>query len=263
MNLASQDAHNPCALVIITPLFSFLISSLFRSALLTLTLALAALSTTSYATLIYAEDFDRPNTSTLSNGWEEHESDSNDVAIYNDRLRLRDYTSTELTHASITIDTSGYRAIEVALNWQVLSSTEASDSFGLKVGGNEIWQTELGDSGLFELSIALGAYAENKPLLELMFWLDVNSRTESIYLDRFEITGEQIAFNKTNIATQVPEPGGLGLAFVGFTAIFFRRGLYRFLGRVPHRFFDRFALRKKSRFVKTKNAPVQRFAIAD
>ena len=258
MNLAYQDAHNPCALVIIRSL----LSSLTRYALLALTIALAALSTTTYAALIYAEDFDRPNTSTLGNGWEEHESDTNDIAIYNDRLRLRDYTNTKLTHASITIDTSGYRAIEIALGWQVLSSTEVSDSFGLKVGGNEVWQTELGDSGVFELSLSLGAYAENKPLLELMFWLDVNSRTESIYLDRFEVTGEQVAFNKTNIATQVPEPGGLGLAFFGFASIFLRRGLHQFSGRAVHRFFGRFALRKTSRFVKTKNAPVQRFAKA-
>jgi hypothetical protein len=181
------------------------------------------LSTHSHASLIYNDDFARANTSIVSNGWSELEADGNDIAIYGERMRLRDYINSGITNASITIATTGYQSIDISFDWQVLSSTEASDSFGLMVNDDTIWQTNLGTSGTFSQTVSLGDRANNQLLLTLSFWLDVNSRTESMYLDNIKVFGDSFDSgdisgdnNARDSVHSVPEPQTLSLGFLGF-----------------------------------------------
>lgn len=196
------------------------ISSEARAALL---VVITTLSTSVSATLIYSDDFERAHSSQAGFGWFEHEADSNDVAIYQDRLRLRDYTSTGLTNAAITLDTSGFETLQLSIDYQVLSSTETSDTLGLMINGINFWNIGLGNSGSYTQHLDLASYASNNPALQLSFWLDVNSHTEAVYLERISLYAEPLRSTANENLQAVPEPSSFSLISLGFATLLMLR----------------------------------------
>ncbi len=187
-----------------------------------------------HAAVIFAEDFNRPNSDTVGVLWQEWEQDSNDVALYNQQLRLRDHQSEQLDAAVWRqVDTSGYENLQLAFDWRASNSTEASDT--LHAGWRDsqgsmhaFWSQSLGGSGFTNQTIALDGFALNT-LFDLSFWIDVSAATETVYLDNLLLSGDTIAGTRqppstdTGAAVSVYEPGSIALLVMGLSALAWRR----------------------------------------
>lgn len=160
-------------------------------------LAISLVATQSNATILFEDNFDRANSSNPGSVWSVNEAQANDVAIYKDELRLRDYlpsstnTASTLTSALFNINASAFQTVDITFDWRVLSSTEASDSLFFGIAGSngslseQLFQTSLKSSGSYSTNVSLNGLSN----LTLGFWLDVNSHTESIYLDNVMAVG--------------------------------------------------------------------------
>ena len=203
-------------------------SSAHLSKLLLLTISLQCAAT--QAAVLFEDDFDRNNNSLVGNNWSELEKDSNDVAIYQDALRLRDYQSDVPDAAAIqTIEVAGFENLSLQFDWRATSSTEASDM--LFVGWqlpdenfSSFWQTSLGGSDYETVSLAVTDPGSDDGLASLAFWIDVGSANETVYIDNILFSGAPVA-NDTDPATEqddiasVSEPSStlllaLGLSFL-------------------------------------------------
>jgi hypothetical protein len=179
-------------------------------------LALAVVATSAQADLIWSDDFDRPNNNTVGHGWNEIESRSDEVRIYNGYLLLKDYTqnNTDIGAEQHGISTVGYNNITVEFKWRPWD-TESNDSFSLEyqvlplvtwmsvfdttLGGSEVWQTE---------TIDLSFYADNISELDLRFMLDASYKKEGVKIKYINVYGDVIP---TGGGSSVPEPATVGL----------------------------------------------------
>ena len=160
-------------------------------------MAISLVATQSNATILFEDNFDRANSSNSGSAWSINKAQANDVAIYKDELRLRDYlpsstnTASTLTSALFNINASAFQTVDITFDWRVLSSTEASDSLFFGIAGSngslgeQLLQTSLESSGSYSTNVSLNGLSN----LTLGFWLDVNSHTESIYLDNVMAVG--------------------------------------------------------------------------
>ena len=162
-------------------------------------LAISLVATQANATILFEDNFDRANSSNSGSSWSVNEAQANDVAIYKNELRLRDYlpnsanTASTLTSALFNVDASTFQTVDITFDWRVLSSTEASDSLFFGIAGSngsiseQLFQTSLESSGSYSTNVSLNGLSN----LMLGFWLDVNSHTESIYLDNVMAVGTE------------------------------------------------------------------------
>ncbi len=168
------------------------LSTLIAPAILCLTVA-----SNSHGAIIFADDFSRSGSSNVGNQWLEWEKDSNDVAISQQQLRLRDHqTGTTDAAAWHTIDAIGFDNLELTFDWRALNSTETSDSLyaGHRDGDgiyHSFWSTSLGGSHFEQVSLTLGGSYSNSAF-DLAFWIDVGASNETVYLDNVIIDGVQI-----------------------------------------------------------------------
>lgn len=144
------------------------------------------------ASVIFQDDFSRSNSNDPGANWISVESDENDIAIYNQQLRLRDYLNPSSTHVSLFIDASAFTDISLSFSWRVLSSTESSHSLTLSIDENPetqkqaLFSTGLGSAGTYSKSLRL----QDHYLGWVGFWLDVNSSSEAVYIDNVHIRGD-------------------------------------------------------------------------
>ena len=177
----------------------------------------------SHGAVIFSDDFARSNSNTVMNNWLELEKDSNDVAIYQQQLRLRDNRTGEPSAAAIqAVSLEPYEDIQLSFDWRATSSTEPSDT--LFVGWQledesftSFWNTALGGSGYESMTFDIAPEDIPSDYAALAIWIDVGSANETAYIDNFLLSGELIATSPDEVnetttdASQVPEPSSLAL----------------------------------------------------
>jgi len=215
-----------------TQRFSFraISTSSFKSAKFALIGAALSTSPIAFGTTIFEDNFDRPSSTVVGPGWLESEASSNDVAIYNNELRLRGYQSNQDTYALFELDTSDWQDITVSFDLRILSSTEASDSlvFGLADQTNNLidtlFSTDLGTAGSTSTSFALPTAFDDAGSMTFGFWLFANSHTETVYVDNLVISGTQLATPQPDSnSTAVSEASSLALLTLGLAGLFAQR----------------------------------------
>jgi hypothetical protein len=171
--------------------------------------------------VIFQDDFSRANSNDPGPQWLSLERDDNDIAIYNERLRLRDYQTTGMTHAQFYLDTSGYENISLSLDWRVLSSTEASDSLSISsdilahAQGDSIFTTGLGNPGVYNNTFSI----TDNFVGWIGFWLDVNSASETVYIDNVLVMGDPSALQDATPPFAVSEASSIALIGIGLAGI--------------------------------------------
>ncbi len=189
-----------------------------------------SMAQTSVADIIWQDDFSMSNSDTLGSGWMEIENQNNDVAIYQNQLRLRDHQNGIDAAAWHQYSPAGFTDLSISFDWRATSSTEPSDM--LFVGWNAgtpdwspVWQTALGGSVFASVSLDLSSVPVESEMT-LSFWLDVGASNETVYLDNLLLEGnpvsdivDMIDATDTSIddgtVTAVSEPGSLALLSLG------------------------------------------------
>ncbi len=203
-------------------------------AAMTTVAALGLFSTVSAsAAVLFSDNFNRANSSTVGNSWAEYEEDADDVAISTNRLQLRDHQNPAPdATASQFISTLGYSNITLSFDWAPIEVSDVGDSlFAEWRVGSSAWTMlggtfDLGGSTVFTSAgpLSLGNLADNLLSLEIRFRTLVtpgsNGVEEGAFVDNVVVSGTAIT------AQAVPEPltlslFGAGLMGTGFAA--FRR----------------------------------------
>jgi len=197
---------------------------------------LSIISTPAVSAVIFEDDFDRSNTSIVGLDWNEGEKDSNDVAIYQNQLRLRDHQNGIGASISRIFDPQAASGLSIAFDWRASNNTENSDFFYLSTNlsrepDNAIWQTQLGGSDYAHTVINFSdlPLTGSGPISTLFFWIDVGSAGETVYIDNLMIA-QALTFDDTPTipevtvpSVNVPEPGTTGLLASGLLGLSFRQ----------------------------------------
>lgn len=176
--------------------------------------------------VIYQDDFNRSNNNTLGSTWSELENQSNDVAIYRNQLRLRDQSGlAQDAVALLELDLSNYQNLNLRFDWRPTPNTETSDTFYVGWNNSNAWQSvwsqSLGNSTYTSVELDLSKLTAN-PNDRLSFWVDVSSKTETVYVDNFLLEGELIANSAPDPVTAVSEPNASLLLSLGLLGLLFR-----------------------------------------
>ena len=178
------------------------------------------ISTSASAMIIFSDDFNRSNSNNVGNGWSEIEDDSNDVAIVNNVLQLRDNRFGTDAAVTRTMDTTGFSSIFIDFDWAASYNTESSDELFVGYKGiilyRKLWETDLGGSGFASETIDASAMIGDTDA-RLRFWTDVSGSTEAAYIDNVVVRGVRGA------TASLSEPGTLILMGLGLAAMGLRR----------------------------------------
>lgn len=183
---------------------------------LTALLLLGGMSSAASATpvTLFADDFNRPDSNAVGNGWFQFGDNSDDVAISqigvggSGGVRLRDNSSgdpllprgdADIYHDVTTV---GFGDITLEFDWAVDLGADSED------GDFLFAQWRIGNTGTFTLlgsfplggpeglfthqSFALGIAAENLPQIQIRFSTAVNNSNEGATLDNVLVTGSVI-----------------------------------------------------------------------
>lgn len=177
------------------------------------------------AATIWSDNFNRPNSTTVGNGWTEYSN----ASIDNGFLKLYGETSSTIDAgvAQLSgISTAGYTGVTLSLQWIGYGNTESNDVLHVqwKLNSSSTW-IDLATIGLADTSfplndlgpLALGASASNA-LIDIRLWTDVSQSDEGAKIDNVVLAG-----NYSQQGSEVPLPGALplfvsGLAGLGLVA---------------------------------------------
>jgi hypothetical protein len=181
------------------------------------------------AVTIFSDDFNRADSNTVGNGWNEIEDDNNDVAIKNNSLMLRDNRSWFFFDlidavASHSASTTGYQDIFLDFDWKASDDTESSDKLYVSwtntadpLNGLFSWDTifsaDLGGSSFESVSVGEIVGANNLADFKFAFWTDVSHWSEYAAIDNVVLRGTPTSVsNPSSIALLGLGLMGLGLA---------------------------------------------------
>jgi len=194
--------------------------------LLAVTLMFAAPGTAGAATIFF-DDFNRPNSNDVGNGWIVSEDGRRDVSIRNNRLRMRDKDgSPSVTQTGI--DTSGYENIMLSFDYGSFAgsgqTTERADILSVLFdAGNGFEQLEairLGDDGTkFSVAFDLPASAGDVEELSTQLALRVSTNKEGVFIDNFVVSGDLIKGREGEVAGSMPEPNAALLFGIGMLTL--------------------------------------------
>lgn len=208
-------------------------------------LAVGALAATilspASAAVIWQDQFNRPSSNSVGNGWTEIENDASDVAILGNTLLLRDtrngaptVTSPDAAATQSGISAAGYQDLFVEFGWGPLGASDPSDKLYVswKPSSTATWTTlgwfGLGGNGSYVTNgFLLGSLADDTSI-DLRFWTNVDDHQEGARIDWVTLSGNEIpppppSLPLPNQAIQaaagVPAPGTLALLGVGLAAL--------------------------------------------
>lgn len=175
------------------------------------------------AVVIFQDNFDGGNRNTVGNGWSEIEDQSNDVAVNNGRLRLRD-TQQGIDAAASQLNgfsTIGLTDIMLSYEWGASNNTESNDSLFVewRTSGSswtQLVEHALGGSSLVGNVLQLGMMAANQASIEFRFYTSVSTNSERAYIDNVLLTGR-------SVTSAVSEPGTLSLMGLSLLLLAARR----------------------------------------
>lgn len=168
---------------------------------LALTMMCLALGTVSaWADTIFIDNFNRPDSNTVGNGWSERQNNNNDVAIRNNRLRMRDSRGGVDAQVIQTLSTVGFTNITLRYNWAPLIQSDSSDKFKAlwRIGNSGSFSTlathRLGGSGFSSNTLSLGGTAAGQSVIQLAFRTNVSEgnsgNREGALLNRVVLRGD-------------------------------------------------------------------------
>ena len=197
--------------------FFFIVLTFALTSVLTYVLCSSQVS----ASVIFQDDFSRSNSNEPGANWISFESDENDIAIYNQQLRLRDYLSPEGTHVSLFVDANSFEDLSLSFSWRALTSTETSDSLVISSDVSSdtqnqiLFSTGLGTAGTFSNSLSL----TDSYVGWIGFWLNVNSSSEAVYIDDVMISGKLSTREDQVEALEVSEASSFALLCIGLIGL--------------------------------------------
>lgn len=175
------------------------------------------------ATIIFEDDFNRTDSYTVGNGWSVSEDDSDDVAIRNNYLQLRDNQSGIDAAAWIFKSTVGYSDIFIDFEWAALSNTEPNDTLTLTwfdgTDWADIWTTGLGGSSFAAVSVGAITGANDLSTFGFGFYTDVSTSAELAGINSVVLRGTAIPVQVETAPSAVPVPGSLALLGLGLAGL--------------------------------------------
>lgn len=192
-----------------------------------ITTLLITTSLSAQSALVFTEDFDRPNSNTLGNGWLEINKNRNDVAIKNNQLLLRDNKKGQIdAGAAYQIESAG-SGLTLSFDWKPLLPSDKKDL--LKVSWSTTYSKTASDwQPLFSQSLGANDRQSNTALISsdlmsalndldsfyLLFWVDSGPKSSDEYKEGVRL--DNIRLSNTETTAPVPLPS---------TILFFATGL--------------------------------------
>jgi hypothetical protein len=198
---------------------------LLRSTTLLAALMMFALPGISGAATIFYDDFNRPNSTEVGNGWIVTEDGRWDVRIKNNRLRMRDKDGSPFV-TQIGIDTTGYENITLSFDYEAFAgngdTTETKDILSVLYDGGSGLQLldaiELGTDGVvFSVTYSLPDSASGITDLATRLTLEVSTDEEGVFIDNFLISGDLVSTDPHS--SPAPEPSAALVFGVGLLTV--------------------------------------------
>lgn len=162
------------------------------------------------AAVVFSDGFNRSTSTTVGNGWDELQNNSNDVAVVSGNLRLRDSIGglPDAAAASKTIDATGFEHLEIKLRWRAFGPNEASDRFFVSwandprpsLSNEGAWNTVLNSNytgtSYRTDTISISPGADNS-MFNIMLWTNVSDNSsgnhEGFAIDWIKVQGKEVA----------------------------------------------------------------------